>query len=113
MRFGFLVAAVVAGGALMGASAQILLDPSSAWTAQPRVVAAAPAVKFDIGDLNPLKLIYDEVMKQVATDANRPSFAVGTPVPVADFSKMDAQIKLNNEKFRRMSNPDDVGGLPE
>jgi hypothetical protein len=52
-------------------------------------------------------------MKQVATDANRPSFAVGTPVPVADFSKMDAQIKLNNEKFRRMSNPDDVGRLPE
>jgi len=38
---------------------------------------------------------------------------VGTPVPVADFSKMDAQIKLNNEKFRRMSNPDDVGRLPE
>src|ERR1700685_3756228 len=97
----------------MGASAQILLDPSSASTAQPRVVAAAPAVKFDIGDLNPLKLIYDEVMKQVATDANRSSFAVGTPVPLADFSKMDAQIKLNTEKFQRMNGSANISGLPE
>jgi hypothetical protein len=68
-----------------------------------RTVAKSAAAKFDIADLNPIRLIYDEVMKQVATDANRPSFAVGTPVPVADFSKMDAQIKLNNERFQRMS----------
>jgi hypothetical protein len=52
-------------------------------------------------------------MKQVTDNANRPSFAVGTPVPMADFSKMDDRIRTNNENFRRMSNSGDVGQLPE
>jgi hypothetical protein len=51
-------------------------------------------------------------MKQVAADTNRPTFAVGTPV-TADFSKMDAQIKLNNEKFQRMGAQGNISDLPE
>jgi hypothetical protein len=111
MRFGILVAAVVAGGALMGAAAQFLLDPASSPVAAGQGNTAK--VKFDIADLNPIRLIYDDVMKQVTTDANRPSFAVGTPVPVADFSKVDAQIKLNTEKFQRMNGSANISGLPE
>ena len=106
MRFGVLVVAVVAGGALMGAAAQFMLDPSS----QPG--GQGHAVKFDLADLNPIRLIYDDVMKQVASNSNNPSFAVGTPV-TADFSKMDAQIKLNNDKFRGMSGPGNISNLPE
>jgi hypothetical protein len=105
MRFGILVAAVVAGGALMGAALEFMVEPSSP-TGQHH------AVKFDIADLNPIRLIYDDVMKQVAADTNRPTFAVGTPV-TADFSKMDAQIKLNNEKFQRMGAQGNISDLPE
>lgn len=104
MRFGILVAAVVAGGALMGAAAQFMLDPSSQSGGQ------GHGAKFDIADLNPIRLIYDDVMKRVTTDANTPSFAVGTPV-TADFSKMDGQIKLNNEKFPRGQG--NISDLPE
>jgi hypothetical protein len=107
MRFGFLVAMVVAGGALMGAGAQFLFDPSS----QTAAAGQGHGAKFDIADLNPIRLIYDAVMKQVTTDANNPSFAVGTPVPETDFSKMDSQIKLNNEKFPH--GPGDISQLPE
>jgi hypothetical protein len=114
MRFGLLVAAVVAGGALMGTTAQFLLDASSQNSAGAQAQGTSSTqVKFDISDLNPIKWIYDEVMKQVTTDAKNPSFAVGTPMPEADFSKMDAAIKLNNEKFQRMGNPGDISQLPE
>ena len=107
MRFGFLVALVVAGGAVMGGGAQFLLDPSS-----PSVAAGqGHGAKFDIADLNPIRLIYDAVMKQVTTDANSPSFAVGTPAPETDFPKADSPIKLNSGKFPRGSG--DIGSLPE
>jgi len=113
MRFAFLVALMLTGGALMGTAAQLLVAP------QAQNAAGAPGqevhwakIKFDISDLNPLKFIYDEVTKQVTADANSPSFAVGTPV-TADFSKMDAQIKLNNDKFQRMSGSGDISQMPE
>jgi hypothetical protein len=111
MRFGVLVAVVVAGGALIGATAPVMLDSVSGSIGRSGIVAEA--AKIDLSELNPIKLIYDDVMKQVTDNANRPSFAVGTPVPVADFSKMDDRIRTNNENFRRMSNPGDVGQLPE
>jgi hypothetical protein len=103
MRFGILVAAVTAGGALMGVALEFMVEPSSP-------AAQHHAAKFDLADLNPIRLIYDDVMKQVASDANRASFAVGTPV-TADFSKMDAQMKLNNEKFQRGQG--NISDLPE
>jgi len=112
VQFRFLVAVVVAGGALMGAAVQFLVaSPGPAFAAGQS--SASTKVSFNLSDLNPIKLIYDEVMKQVAADANRPSFAVGTPVPMADFSKMDTQIKLNNERFQRMSGPGNISGMPE
>src|ERR1700733_9308869 len=52
-------------------------QPQSGWPAK---------IGFSLADLNPLRLIYDEVMKQATSNTNRASFAVGTPMPQIDWS---------------------------
>jgi hypothetical protein len=99
------------GGALMGLAAQVVSDPHAQNFAGAQTQGWAK-IKFDISDLNPIKLIYDEVKQQVVTDANRPVFPAA-PVLTPDFSKMDAQIKLNNDKFQGMNRSGNISDLPE
>jgi hypothetical protein len=114
MRFGFLVAMMIAGGALMGTVAQLVVGP------QAQNSSGAPTqefhwakIKFDISDLSPIKLIYDEVKKQVETDANHNDFAVSGPVINPDFPRVDAQFKFNTDKFQNTNKSGNISQLPE
>ena len=113
MRFAFVLGLMLAGGALMGTAAQLVLGPQ----AQNSTAAQTPGfhwakIKLDISDLNPIKLIYDEVMKQVTTSANQPVLPT-SPVLTPDFSKMDAQINLNNDRFQHANGQGNISQLPE
>jgi hypothetical protein len=91
LRFEFLVAAVAAGGIATGTAIETLASRPAQSFAAVRPPSSAPTkIAFGLADLNPLRLIYDEVMKQAVSNANRPSFAVGTPMPQIDWSKIPA-----------------------
>jgi hypothetical protein len=94
------VAAVAAGGIVVGTAIDMLAPgpaPTFA-TAQPQ--SGWPAkIGFSLADLNPLRLIYDEVMKQATSNANSASFAVGTPMPQIDWSKTPTMNSTFNTGF--------------
>jgi hypothetical protein len=66
-------------GAAMGVAARFPVGPQYSANAQTSGLHWAK-VKFDISDLNPLWLVFDEVKKQVETDSNRPAFPTA-PAP--------------------------------
>ncbi len=114
MRFAFVLGLMVAGGALMGTAAQLIVGP------QTQNVAGAQSsdfhwakIKFTWADLNPIRLVFDEVQKQVETDANHNDFAVSGPVTDPDFPRVGAQFKFNTDKFQNPNRPGNISNLPE
>jgi hypothetical protein len=102
MRFEYLVAAVVAGGLATGAAIQPLFSAATP-TWSPAQAQAPTSVSFSLADLNPLRLIYDEVMKQVTSGDNRMDLVVGTPVRqphFTDISRMNSQFNSEFDPAR-------------
>jgi hypothetical protein len=96
MRFEFLVAAVAAGGIVTGTAIHTLTAWPAQTASQPR---SGAQITFSLADLNPLRFIYDEVMKQATSNTNRASFAVGTPMPQIDWSKIPGMNSNFNTEF--------------
>jgi hypothetical protein len=89
LRFEVLVAAVAAGGIVVGTAMATLTPglPQTFAAAQPQ--SGGPAkISFSLADLNPLRLVYDAVMKQATSGDNSASFAVGAPMAPIDWSKI-------------------------
>ncbi|MGD0191546.1 MAG: hypothetical protein ABSD74_12465 [Rhizomicrobium sp.] len=106
MRFGFLVAAVAAGGIAIGAAVPFislpdvqLLPDFQAMNAKAES-AADPALRhFTLADLNPLRLIFDYEQHEISTNTNRGLFAGSAPVLTPDFSWADRQQAQFNRAF--------------
>jgi hypothetical protein len=100
LRFEFLVAAVAAGGIVVGTAIETFASwPAQSLAAVQPQTATPTKTTFSLADLNPLRLIYDEVMQQVTNNASRPSFAIGTPVPQADWSKFPSMNSQFGTEF--------------
>jgi hypothetical protein len=100
LRFEFLVAAVAAGGIVVGTAVETLASRSPQIFASAQPPGGVPTkITFSLADLNPLRLIYDEVMKEVTSGRNSASFAVGTPVPQQDWSKFPSMNSNFSTEF--------------
>lgn len=107
MRLGLLLVVAIACGAIAG-----VLMPSSyldeAASAGRTVGDAATTVFYDPSELNPLRWIFDWEKKQIETNANRDTFAIGKPVTLRPFSAatMSSKLRLDN----RAVDPGSISG---
>ena len=114
MRFAIVLGLMVTGGALMGTVAQLIVGPQTqnSTAAQGQEFHWAK-IKFTWADLNPIRLVYDEVQKQVQTDANHNDFVVSSPVIDPDYPRAGAQFKFNTDNFQNPNRSGNISNLPE
>jgi hypothetical protein len=86
MRFGFLVVGAAAVGALSVTAVQGLVSPAAQSLSVTRALGFDPLkVHFTLADLNPLRLIYDEEMADIARGHTPAELGFPASKPIGRF----------------------------
>ncbi len=106
MRFGLLVVAAAAAGALSVTVVQELMSPAAQSFSVTRALGFDPLkVHFTLADLNPLRLIYDEEMADIAHGHTSAELGLPASKPLGPFtmpSSMTTGFRLDDAGMARM-----------